>query len=219
MTAYVFGYGSLLERASRTRTNPDAVGAWPARVTGYQRGWFHQFADHVGSSCTYLGAVAAASQTINGVVYRVADFESTKQRETGYTATLLKDNEIAMLDGGGPLERGKDIQVYIFVSNPDSISKTGKPTPTFPIVQSYVDLCINGCLELEAIYRTAKGFTQEFIRTTTAWTSDWVNDRIYPRRPFIYAPNASAIDNALKDGNVLQYVQLHDLTKYLEAGR
>ena len=39
MTSYVFGYGSLLERASRTRTNPDAVGAWPARVTGYQRGW------------------------------------------------------------------------------------------------------------------------------------------------------------------------------------
>ena len=47
MTNYVFGYGSLLERASRTRTNPDAVGAWPAHVTGYQRGWFHQFADNV----------------------------------------------------------------------------------------------------------------------------------------------------------------------------
>ena len=39
MTDYVFGYGSLLERASRMRTNPDAVGAWPARVTGYSRGW------------------------------------------------------------------------------------------------------------------------------------------------------------------------------------
>ena len=29
MINYVFGYGSLLERASRTRTNPEAVGAWP----------------------------------------------------------------------------------------------------------------------------------------------------------------------------------------------
>jgi cation transport regulator ChaC len=68
MTAYVFGYGSLLERASRTRTNPDAIGARPACVQGYQRGWFHQFADNVGSSCTYLGAVKAKGTTINGVV-------------------------------------------------------------------------------------------------------------------------------------------------------
>jgi cation transport regulator ChaC len=68
MADYVFGYGSLLERAPRTRTNPDAVGAWPARVTGYQRGWFHQFADHAGSSCTFLGAVKAAGETINGAI-------------------------------------------------------------------------------------------------------------------------------------------------------
>jgi hypothetical protein len=213
MTAYVFGYGSLLERASRTRTNPDAIGAWPACVQGYQRGWFHQFADNVGSSCTYLGAVKAKGKTINGVVYRVADFESTQQRETGYTATPLKADEITMLDGGKPLEMDKGSKVYIFVSNKDSISKTKEPTSAFPMVQSYVDLCINGCLEIEALYRTAKGFTQEFIRTTTGWNADWVNDRIYPRRPFIYAPNASAIDQALKDGNVLHYVQLHDLNK------
>ncbi len=211
MTAYVFGYGSLLERASRTRTNPDAIGAWPARVTGYQRGWFHQFADSVGSTCTYLGAVKATNKSINGVIYRVADFESTKERETGYTATALKADEITMLDGGGPLEISADSKVYIFVSNENSISKTKEPTSKFPMVQSYVDLCINGCLELESLYRTAKGFTQDFISTTTGWNAEWVNDRIYPRRPFIYAPNASLIDKALEEGKVLRYVQLHDL--------
>jgi hypothetical protein len=212
MASYVFGYGSLLERASRTRTNPDAVGAWPARVTGYQRGWFHQFADSVGSTCTYLGAVQVKGETVNGVVYPVNDIEATKQRETGYTAIALTAEEIVMLDGGGPLEVGADLNVYIFVSNPESISKTKEPAPTFPMVQSYVDICINGCLELEALYRGVKGsFTQEFIRTTTGWNANWVNDRIYPRRPFIYAPTASAIDKALKEGNVLRYVQLHDL--------
>jgi hypothetical protein len=77
------------------------------------------------------------------------------------------------------------------------------------MVQSYVDICINGCLELEALYRGVKGsFTQEFIRTTTGWNANWVNDRIWP---FIYAPSASAIDKALNSGNVLKYVQLHDL--------
>src|SRR5579872_2075774 len=142
MTDYVFGYGSLLERASRTRTNPDALGAWPGRVTGYQRGWFHQFADNVGSTCTYLGAVAAKGQTINGVVYRVADIEKTKERETGYTATALAASEITMLDGGEPLKIGKDANVYIFLSNADSISKTKEPTAKFPMVESYVDICI-----------------------------------------------------------------------------
>ena len=212
MADYVFGYGSLLERASRTRTNPDAIGAWPARVTGYHRGWFHQFADSAGSSCTYLGAEKIKGQTINGVVYRVADIDATKRRETGYTADELAADDIEMLDGGVPLKIGSDLKVYIFVSNPESISKTKEPTPKFPIVQSYVDICINGCLELESLYRRVTDtFTEEFIRTTSGWNANWVNDRIYPRRPFIYAPNASAIDKALNAGHVLKYVQLHDL--------
>jgi hypothetical protein len=214
MSDYVFGYGSLLERASRTRTNPEAVGAWPARVKGYQRGWFHQFANNIGSTCTFLGAEKAEGKTINGAVYPVSDFEKTKERETGYTAVPLKTDELEMLDGGGTWQMGEGLKVYIFVSNPDSISKTREPTARFPMVQSYVDICINGCLELEALYRGVKNsFTQEFIRTTTGWNANWVNDRIYPRRPFIYVPNASAIDKALNEGNVLQYVQLHDLTE------
>ena len=209
MADYIFGYGSLLERASRTRTNPDAIGAWPARVKGFERGWFHQSKDFVGSTCTFLGAVAAANKTINGVIYPVADLQSTKDREVGYTATPVPPRSIEMLDGG-PDWDPKNV-VYIFLSNSDSISKTKEPTPKIPMVQSYVDICINGCLELEALYRTANGFTQEFIRTTSGWNANWVNDRIYPRRPFIYVPNSSAIDNALQKGNVLQYVQLHDL--------
>ena len=210
MADHVFGYGSLLERASRTRTNPDAVAAWPARVTGYSRGWFHQFPNHVGSTCTFLGAVAAPGKTINGAIYKVADIRATEQREVGYKMTALTADQIQMLDGGGAM--GSDANVYIFVSNPESISPTREPSTKFPMVQSYVDLCINGCLELDGLYRATNGsFTQEFIHTTTGWNKNWVNDRIYPRRPFIYCPNAGAIDQALKAGDVLQYVQLHDL--------
>jgi hypothetical protein len=212
MADYVFGYGSLLERASRTRTNPDAVGAWPARVTGFQRGWFHQFANHVGSTCTFLGAVKDHDKTINGVIYKVADLKSTKDREVGYTATVLEGDQIEMMDGCGPWKFGEDATISIFLSNPDSVSPTMEPTQQFPIVQSYVDLCINGCLEINALYRAVNGdFAQEFIRTTTGWNKYWVNDRIYPRRPFIYSPSASAIDKALEASKVLKYVQLRDL--------
>ena len=207
--AYVFGYGSLIEKESRIRTNPEAVDARPARVTGYQRGWFHQFANNVGSTCTYLGAIEKPGATTNGVIYHVNDFEKTKERETGYTATPVPAGKIEMLDGAGPWDPAK--VVYIFISNPADISKTGAPTAAIPMVQSYVDICINGCLEIEAQYSSARGFVQEFIRTATGWNAYWVNDRIYPRRPFIYVPNASQIDQALEKGDVLKYVQLHDL--------
>jgi hypothetical protein len=207
--AYIFGYGSLIEKESRTRTNPEAVEARPARVNGYQRGWFHQFANNVGSTCTYLGAIEKPASTANGVIYHVNDFEKTKQRETGYSATRVPAGKIEMLDGGSPWDPAE--VVYIFISNPADISKTGKPTAAIPMVQSYVDICINGCLEVEAQYSSARGFVQEFIRTATGWNANWVNDRIYPRRPFIYIPNASQIDQALQGGGVLKYVQLRDL--------
>jgi cation transport regulator ChaC len=207
--AHVFGYGSLIEKESRTRTNPEAADARPARVTGYQRGWFHQFANNIGSTCTFLGAIEKPGATTNGVIYHVNDFEKTKEREIGYTATPVAAGKIEMLDGTGRWDPA--IVVYIFISNPADISKTGEPTAAIPMVQSYVDICINGCLEIEALYPSARGFVQEFIRTATNWNAYWVNDRIYPRRPFIYVPDASQIDQALQKGDVLKYVQLHDL--------
>jgi hypothetical protein len=72
------------------------------------------------------------------------------------------------------------------------------PTAQFPIVQSYVDLCVHGCLEVEARYRTAKGFTDEFFATSYGWSKYWVNDRLYPRRAFGALAPASDIDAALQ---------------------
>jgi hypothetical protein len=86
--------------------------------------------------------------------------------------------------------------VYLNLLTPAQL-KDNLPSPQFPMVQSYVDICVNGCLEVEGKYATAAGFTTEFIATTEAWSRYWVNDRIYPRRPFIYVPNASKIDAAL----------------------
>jgi len=69
------------------------------------------------------------------------------------------------------------------------------PTPTGP---SYVNICVNGCLEVESRYRAAKGFTDEFFATTYEWNQYWVNDRQFPRRPFSALPTAGDIDTALK---------------------
>ena len=50
---------------------------------------------------------------------------------------------------------------------------------------------------IEEIYPLAKdaNFAEHFIRTCSDWKTPWMNDRIYPWRPFIYAPRASQIDS------------------------
>jgi len=63
---------------------PMLLAPGPARVTGYSRGWYHQFANYVGNTCTFLKAVEDKGKTMNGAIYKVADIESTKKREVGY---------------------------------------------------------------------------------------------------------------------------------------
>ena len=40
-------------------------------------------------------------------------------------------------------------------------------------------------------------FAETFLKTSTDWSKYWVNDRLYPRRAFIYQPNASKIDQLI----------------------
>lgn len=41
-------------------------------------------------------------------------------------------------------------------------------------------------------------FAETFLKTSTNWSKYWVNDRIYPRRAFVYVPNANEIDALIK---------------------
>lgn len=191
---YLFGYGSLVESQSRAMTWPSAIYAAPALVKGIKRGWFDQTGGP-SLSTTYLGAVPAKAATCNGVLFPVtpAALESYDQREVGYKREKIDPSALTMLDGSPNAPDG-DLWFY-------ANQKRLLASPRFPIVQSYVDVCLNGCLEIEATYPLAKQakFSETFLRTCTDWSHWWVNDRIYPRRAFIYEPNASTIDQLLID--------------------
>lgn len=58
-------------------------------------------------------------------------------------------------------------------------------------------------LSLERKHRL-DGFARECVRTTQEWSQHWVNDRIFPRRPFEHQPYAGAID-ALRNEEVPEY--------------
>jgi len=192
---YIFGYGSLIEQESRTRTTPSARYAWPAEAKGYQRGWFARGAKS-GLTTTYLGAVKKSDACINGVIYQVSQEELavTDQRESaGYERVKIPESAITMLDGRPDTPNG-EFWIYLNKFDKKNSQEENFPSKSFPIVQSYVDICINGCLEVENMYISAKNFTTNFIEWTIGWSKYWVNDRIYPRRPFIYRPTASKID-------------------------
>jgi hypothetical protein len=190
---YIFGYGSLIQIESRTRTAPKAFAAWPVIVKGITRGWYYQ-ADDASLNPTYLGAENEEGATTNGVIYAVTDseFEATKLREADYRPTEIEASAITWLDGR---KAPPDGEFWYFAS------KSRKTAGALhPIVQSYVDICVDGCLQLEELYPLAKDakFAEEFIRTCTDWKTPWINDRIYPWRPFIHVPRASKIDALLR---------------------
>jgi hypothetical protein len=190
---FIFGYGSLIESRSRSMTSPSALYASPVNIAGIQRGWFAQVVS-ASLSPTYLGAVSDPNFNCNGVILKVSqrELEAFDNRESGYRRERIDQKNITMLDGSKSAPEG-DIWFY-------AVTEKRFASPEFPIVQSYVDICLNGCLEIEATYPLAKEaeFAEMFLRTSTDWSKYWVNDRIYPRRASIYLPNASKIDYLIK---------------------
>ena len=189
---YLIAYGSLMQEASRLRTAPSAKEAWPVRVTGFRRAWIAQ-GTPVGFSTTYLGVMSNPGSTMNAAIFPLAsDAEVTNMdaREDGYCRVAVADKQVAMLSGQLPAAG----EVWLYVNRPRRVAA---PSARFPIVQSYVDIFVGGCLAMERQYQLA-GFAEECISSTHGWSKHWVNDRIYPRRPFIYQPDAAAIDTLLQ---------------------
>jgi gamma-glutamylcyclotransferase (GGCT)/AIG2-like uncharacterized protein YtfP len=192
---YIFGYGSLIEQASRMRTTPAAMYVLPARAPGFARGWWAR-TGAIGFTTTFVGAIPEKSSSINGVVYAVskAELEATNEREQGYTPTDISST-VQILAGS---YKPKD-KVWIYVNKfKEGERQKSLPAPQFPIVQSYVDICLTGCFQIEQGFPDAAGFAREFIESTQEWSVYWENDRLYPRRAPFSVPAASKIDTLLQ---------------------
>ncbi|MFC5865459.1 gamma-glutamylcyclotransferase family protein [Acidicapsa dinghuensis] len=195
MQEYIFGIGSLIEQASRMRTTPAARYVLPARVRGYVRGWWARTGS-IGFTTTFVGAIPQPSASINGVVYAVSEEElkASNKREQGYTPTDIT-SAIEMLTGG-PAPKGR-VWMYVNDFKPGQREQS-LPTAQFPIVQSYVDICLTGCLQIEEGFPETTGFAGEFITSTQEWSKYWENDRVNPRRPFTTVPLFTPIDKLLQ---------------------
>ena len=195
-TEFIFGYGSLINSASRNATAGEPVQAIPARVSarfGYVRAWNMQSS----SGFTALGLRRAApgesGSTINGVLYPVEgeDIATYDEREQGYARVEAPRDEIEAVSWERLPETGR-IWVYVPVG-PDGRPGVALPPPDaeHPLLQSYIDVFVEGALEY------GEDFAREALETTDGWSDYWLNDRELARRPWVKNPQAAEVDKML----------------------
>lgn len=158
---YIFGYGSLINDASRRLTG-ETGRTVPAIVSGLQRHW-----SHTGSPVMSHLVVKEGEGQCNGVLIHIEDaaLEVFDIREAGYQRVPLDSTRIQVLEEdfvvNGP--------IYVYVTD-EVIS----PCSNYPIAQSYVDTVLVGCLRYSA------DFAHTFISSTYGWDCPKIDDRASP---------------------------------------
>ena len=195
---FLFGYGSLINTASRDATAAQPVHAIPVRISasfGFVRAWV----DRSATGFTALGLrrpiAGESAMTVNGVLYPVdgADMSLFDRREAGYARVDVPLDAIEAVSWQQVPATGK-VWVYIPVG---SNGKVGEDLPIasarYPLLESYIDVVLDGALEY------SPDFARELIETTQDWNSYWLNDRELPRRPWVFDKNYSVEDQLLKE--------------------
>ncbi len=186
---YLFIYGSLLSRRSREATLQGEVDVTPATLRGFRRVW-NMHTPQLGGGITFLGLEPFPEATCWGAVMPVHDdqFDRLAAREQDYELTPLNWTDIEE----GPADREEPLHAFTYVSS-------DRPNDAFPIVQSYLDVCLTGCLELGKDATTGENHCASFLRDTAGWGPHWVNDRVHARRPFVEFPQSISIDQAIRN--------------------
>lgn len=198
MDHYIVAYGSLLSSASKNRTDPNTGPNIPAEIRGFSREWNCR-GTSISFSTTFLGTVANQNDAFNAAFFKVPSSDSLggfDAREEFYCREEVSRDMIILLESSFEASGFKEPppgQYWIYVTRPED---TEVPSWEYPIVQSYVDIFISGCLEIQAEHQL-ENYAQSCIQTTREWAHAWVNDRIHPRRPALYQPQASSIDRLL----------------------
>jgi len=172
---YIFGYGSLINSYSRQLTGQTGE-AIPVIVKGMQRCW-----GKVDGSYQIAPLVAEVGDgCCNGVLVRLNDnaLQDFDRREKGYHRIELDPTSV--IADCDTLIIKEPIWVYV-KSNP-------KPPCQFqPIMQTYVDTVLAGCLSI------SEPFAKTFVETTSGWHHPFENDRQQPK----YGNLAGVLDEYL----------------------
>ncbi|MFM2480255.1 gamma-glutamylcyclotransferase family protein [Celerinatantimonas sp. YJH-8] len=194
---YIFGYGSLIDTICRRCTFPSQE-AYPARLYGFQRSW----GLISGTEHPPLVVCPVSDATVNGVLipFDPIFFPKLDEREVGYQRLNIPATDIQRLDGH---EIEGDVYVYV-------VEQLRQPTEQTPILQTYLDICLQGCLDIN------RHFADEFIQSTYLW-GVCLNDRLTPRYPRARAMTVAGlqlIDQLIARIHGYQRIDLFDDNQY-----
>ena len=185
---FIIGYGSLMEKSSRIRTNEEAINVKPLIINNFQREWGQRSSRY---NITFLTISRKLGSTVNAVYYplNIQSIKKLDRREKGYCRYRVKFEELRFYKQN---VKPKNKNFWVYLAKKNNIIA---PDNNHPIVQSYVDIFLNGCFQIQDKFNI-NNFSELCVETTKGWSTSWVNDRIHPRRPFLI-PNFYRIDNLL----------------------
>eukprot|EP01083_Nonionella_stella_P056517 148781_1 len=173
---YLFGYGSLINEASRKETGITG-NAIPVRVHHMRRGWIYDvdLLHHPTLSNTPYTAVGVQidhdhfESTTNGVLFPLhkSEIEKYDAREARYERYRIDLKDIEYLQENVFVPSNSVVYVYVV---PQDIVLDDNSTRI--LKQSYIDKFLAGCLEMEDL-----SFAVECIETTHSWNGMYQNDR------------------------------------------
>ncbi|WP_375750496.1 gamma-glutamylcyclotransferase family protein [Vibrio sp. HN007] len=178
---YIFGYGSLMNEASRTLTGHTGH-AIPAVVHGMVRSW-SKIDDSYRASPV---AVVEGEGQVNGVLLEIDDIalKEFDVREAGYHRIKLKPEQIECVEA---FDSEKPIWIYV-------VNEASAPCHNVPIVMSYVDTVLAGCLEI------SDAFAKHFVEHTQGWHHPLKNDRdnpVYSRVAGVESHHQNRVDELI----------------------
>ncbi len=159
---YIFGYGSLINSASRKLTGQTGS-AIPVIAHDLVRHW-----GKIDDSYTLSPLIVNEGEgQVNGVLLEVDQAALTEfdRRERGYHRIQIRPEQI---ETEGSFNRQHAIWVYVK-------NEPLPPCSDTPIMQSYVDTVLAGCLDI------SHAFAEHFVCHTVGWHHVKENDRHEPK--------------------------------------
>jgi len=200
---WVFGYGSIIEDASRNATLGASGGAHPSAfvelssAAGFVREWCFR----APSGFTALGlrrCPADVAQDVCGVVFETgnaAALAAFDLREAGYERVRLDARHLRLYAGATSSGGAATVRTALeaaTLAGPESSHhafwayvplEPHPPSEEHPICQTYLDVCVSGCLDAGG-----RAAALQWVRTTGGWSQYWLNDAPMSRRPWLHRP-------------------------------
>lgn len=170
---YIFGYGSLINKTSRDSTCKCKYESIPVildKEFNYRRIWKYRSYKGNFTALTLEKVSNNKATNINGVLFRVSNdnIKCFDIREKGYKRIVIPNEYIKSYHNYKLELKDSIIYTYVAINNNCRL-----PNKDYQINQTYLDICINGCL----FY--GEQFTRDFLLLTQYWSKYWINNRTH----------------------------------------